>query len=196
MLEKFNHIYENESAPRYELSLKSFFESEVQKRLKKPAEVLDLGSGSKSLFQDIDLDNMRVEAVDFSPAAILRANDIDNLQYHLLDITEKNSLGNNRFDLIFDSHCLHCLTKPDDRNAAFKNIYEALKNGALFSAEMMVRTPGTQALTPSKYVPNARDLEEEILRHGFKIIYFMIVRDLNFIGENGDCDLLRVILRK
>ena len=196
-LELFNKIYNAETERGYSKSLLKFFESQIHSRLAKDPVVLDLGAGSKSIFEDTDLLKSNITAIDFSPVAIKNATLLPNeVTYKEIDLGTPGVLESEKYDLIFDSHCLHCITDESQRKAAFINIYQALKPDGLFSAEMMVSPAGKNINLPNKHVVDARVLEEEILSYGFKIIYFLIVRDLVFGSDNGDCDLVRVICRK
>lgn len=196
-LELFNQIYAKETERGYSASLRDFFKSTVRSRLpNNHATILDLGCGSKSLFEDTDLEKANITAIDFSPVAIAKASGKSGITYKEVDLSIQNALAKSQYDLIFDSHCLHCITDEAKRGVAFTNIYQALKSDGLFCAEMMVLPGGRKFSIPNKHVVEARVIEEEILSHGFKIIYFMIVRDLVFGNDNGDCDLVRVICRK
>lgn len=196
-LELFNQIYDQEIERGYSESLLKFFESTVRARLVENPRVLDLGAGSKSIFEDTDLLKTNITAIDFSPVAIAKASLLPNeITYKEVDLGTSGVLEKETYDLVFDSHCLHCITDVSKRKTAFTNIYLALKPEGFFSAEMMVSPAGSTVVLPNKHVVDARTLEEEILSHGFKIIYFLIVRDLVFGNENGDCDLIRVICRK
>ena len=196
-LELFNQIYATETERSYEKSLIDFFLSSVRPRMQGSSpRVLDLGSGSKSIFEDTDLFKKNIVACDFSPVAILKAQGHSEIDYKELDITLPLAWEKNSFDLIFDSHCLHCIIDPSKRRQALINIYDALAFDGLFCAEMMIRPARTSVPPVNKYVVDSRVLEEEILSYGFKIIYFVIVRDLVFSSENGECDLVRVICRK
>lgn len=196
-LELFNQVYTNESERTYSVSLLSFFKTEIKKRLPKKAQILDIGSGSKSLFEEeLGLDKTTITAVDFSPVAIKKAQGHSEINYLEMDITKPDCLESERYDLVFDSHCLHCITDRDERKNAFKNILKTLRPDGVGAFEMMVSPSGNPVTLLGKYVVAARDLEEEILAYGFKIIYFMIVRDLIFENENSRCDLVRVIIRK
>lgn len=196
-LEKFNEHYKNASGRVFESSLKSFFDSQVRFRMPSPkARVLDLGAGSMSLFEETDLDLELITAIDFSSTAIEQAHGLSKINYEVADLTKPNVLLKQEYDLIFDSHCLHCIEESSDRKSAFNNILVALKPDGIFAAEMMVQPSGRNIIQPYKYIPNARDLEAELIEAGFKIIFFMIIQDLKFSNENGDCDLLRVISRK
>lgn len=196
-LELFNQIYANEKERAYSISLLDFFKTEIKKRLPVRPFILDIGSGSKSLFEEeLGLDKKFITAVDFSPVAILKAKGNSEINYLEKDITQPESLGHDRFDLIFDSHCLHCITEQEQRKIAFKNVFDSLKNEGIAALEMMVAPSGKLVTLPGKYVIDAFELEQEILAYGFKIIYFKIVRDLVFESDNSKCDLVRVIIRK
>lgn len=196
-LEKFNQFYSLEKDRTYESSLKDFFQAEVRSRLLEASpNILDLGPGSKSLFEDLEFTS--VTAIDFSSVAIEKAGLQAEVQvnYQLRDITKENSIEKESYDLIFDSHCLHCIEDESLRKIAFQNIYSGLKPNGIFCAEMMTSAGKNECIIPFKYVRSSLVLEEEILSYGFKINYFMIVRDLKFENANGKCDLLRVIGRK
>lgn len=196
-LELFNQIYTLETDRVYSKSLLSFFESTIRTRLPNGPRILDLGCGSKSIFEDIDFPGSNVTAIDFSPVAISKALILPNgISYKEVDLSIPNVLEKSSYDLIFDSHCLHCITDEASRKSAFTNIYQSLKPDGLFTAEMMVLPPNKTVEMPNKHVVEARAIEEEILSYGFKINYFLIVRDLVFGCDNGDCDLVRVICRK
>lgn len=196
-LELFNQIYTLEAERVYSKSLLTFFESTIRARLPDTPRVLDVGCGSKSIFEDTDLLKSNITAIDFSPVAISKASAMSSgIGYREVDLSIPDILEKSAFDLIFDSHCLHCITDEAERKEAFNNIYHSLKDGGLFTAEMMVLPPNKTVVMPNKHVTSARAIEEEILSYGFKINYFLIVRDLVFGSDNGDCDLVRVICRK
>lgn len=196
-MELFNQIYANEKERVYSISLLDFFKTEIKKRLPVKAQILDIGSGSKSLFEEeLGLDKKNITAVDFSPVAISKAKGNSEINYLEKDVTQPESLGHERFDLVFDSHCLHCITDLDKRKIAFENIFNSLKGEGFAALEMMVATSEKLVTLPGKYVVDAFELEQEILAYGFKIIFFKIVRDLVFESDNSKCDLVRVIIRK
>ena len=196
-LELFNQFYTNEIEATYSSSLLDFFKVHLLKRLSKNAQILDIGSGSKSIFEEeLDLSKDNITAVDFSPVAILKAQINSQIKYLEIDITTPESLGHSLFDLVFDSHCLNCITDRTKREFAFKNIYDSMKPSGIAAFEMMVNHSGESKALPGKYLVDSRELEQEILAHNFKIIYFVIVRNAFFENENTRCDLLRVITKK
>lgn len=196
-LEQFNH-YHSIAPAQFAKSLMDFFRQNVQERLPYEARILDLGPGVRSLFEEINnLDKSLVRAVDFSPVAIDRARAFNSeISYEVKDITFPEVFEDQKYDLIFDSHCLHCIENPAARVSALKNIREALAENGLFAGEMMVQPAHGSVHFPMKYIPTARALEEEFINNGFRIIYFMIGKGLSFENENRECDLLRVIATK
>ena len=197
-MEQFNNFYARQSSFEYSQSLLNFFNLEVKKRIQVDSPfILDIGSGPKSIFEDSDF-RASVDAIDFSEVAINKAQSSLNIKYQLKNIAEENIFLENIYDVIFDSHCLHCIVDKKERIVSFKNIYTALKPEGLFCAEMMIASSlaDSPALIPHKYVPRARELEEEILGHGFRIIYFTIIKDLNFKSGESESDLVRVIAKK
>lgn len=194
----FDQFYRSHQGPALPESLLQFFESIVRPRLIAPKKILDLGCGNFSLFECVKNLEATVIAVDFSQTAIDQAPK-SNIIYQHASVTDKKVFPASEFDLVMDSHCLNCLVEKKDRDVAFKNIFEALRVGGLFAAELMVQPIDRNISMPLKAIKTARELEEEILWHNFKILYFMISKD-SFVNElNGEeilCDVLRVIAKK
>ncbi len=182
-------------------SLVDFYTKIVAPRIstKKP-KILDLGCGNFSLFEDFNLEKDSVTAIDYSEHAISSAPRKTSVSYRHMDITARDLNFNHQFDLVFDSHCLHCLMSDEERSQALLNIRNALGESGLFCAEMMVQRPHKKIAMPFKNIKEAMDLESELINSGFRIVYFMINRDLAFVHHAGDlelkCDLLRVIAYK
>ncbi|MBC7713152.1 MAG: class I SAM-dependent methyltransferase [Rhizobacter sp.] len=196
-LEHFNHYFQTASGDQSNASLIEFYRSVVFERLlKSEPEILDLGCGTRSIFEDLNVVKEKVIAVDFSNVAIEKTPSHTTINYLVVDLTTPNAFGKSKFDLIFDSHCLHCIEGYSEREVAFKNIYNALGEDGLFCAEMMIQKSYKYVHLPFKHVPTALELEREILESGLKIIYFLISPGMVFHNENGECDLLRVVCRK
>ena len=195
-LEQFNKFYAAETTGIYETSLLDFYKTKVACRLSTEGRVLDLGPGSKSIFEDIKIEKSLITAIDFSQKALDLASPHSLIDYRLGNISKDTGLKDNSFNLIFDSHCLHCITAPSEREIAFKNIIKLMKPDGLFASEMMVQRGNLSIDLPFKHVPNALLLEKEILEHGFKIEFFMIGSELSFSNAHGECDVLRVICSK
>lgn len=195
-LEQFNHFYSVNPEAFYEASLLEFFNSVVSKRIESPCKILDLGPGTKSIFEDTTINHSLVTALDYSPKALENAKKNSSIDYRLGDITQDVFLERDLYDLVFDSHCLHCVTDANSRSLAFKNILAVMKSEALFAAEMMVQPVKGKIEMPHKYIPEAFNLEKELQNAGFRIEYFMIGKGLSFKNAHGECDVLRVMARK
>lgn len=195
----FNEFYRSHRERVLPQSLYQFFENIVRPRLNNPDKVLDIGCGNFSLFEEVKHFPSKITAIDFSGEAIKQAPK-SNIIYQERSLSDVNFFPEEEFDLIFDSHCMNCLVEDYDRKVAFENIFKALKAEGLFASELMVQPTDKKVAMPLKMIKTARELEEEILSHKFKIIYFMISRDNSFENEvNGEkinCDVLRVIAKK
>lgn len=194
----FDDFYRVHKEKQVSSSLLSFFQEVVRPRLNQSESILEIGCGNYSLFEECKL-NANITAIDFSAVAIDQAPK-SNIIYQMRSITDENFFSEGEFDLIFDSHCMNCLVQHWDRERAFNNIFKTLKNDGLFAGEFMVQPINGKVEIPLKMIKSARELEEEILSHKFKIIYFMISKDSSFVNEvNGEkifCDVLRVIAKK
>lgn len=160
--------------------------------------ILDIGSGNYSIFEDINLNKKLVEALDIRTSS--DSKNSSEINYLKGDITKTNSLKNNFYDLVFDSHCLHCLQSIKEQELALQNIYNSLKTDGIFASEMMVQPSGNKVQFPKRIVRDSIDIETLILNSGFKIIYFTIVPQMSFYFEHSEgeivCDMLRVIAKK
>lgn len=199
--EFFERYYQkqNNDGVTYSKSLLTFFETIVYSKLEKVEHILDLGGGAYSLFEDIKNLEASVLSIDFSKSAISKAPR-SKITYKYSLVTDSKYFNFSKYDLVFDSHCLNCITLETERAKAFKNIYKSLNDSGLFASELMVQPIDRTVAMPFKMIKTSLELEQEILSHGFKIVYFMIVRDAAFMNEiNGEkisCDVLRVIAKK
>ena len=198
----FDQHYLNNSDSLPTESLLQFFEEIVKPRLQViqyPLSILDLGSGPYSLFEDQKNSEANIVALDFSSVAISKAPQ-STIKYLEGDITNSTLFSSMSFDLIFDSHCMNCITEESHRLKTYKNIYQFLKSDGYFAAELMVQPIGEMIAMPYKKIKSALEIENEILAVGFKIVYFMIVKgavfENNFEGEIVRSDVVRVIARK
>jgi 2-polyprenyl-3-methyl-5-hydroxy-6-metoxy-1,4-benzoquinol methylase len=182
-------------------SLVDFYTMIVSPRINvKNPKILDLGCGNYSLFEDFDLEKNSVTAIDFSEHAISTAPCESHVNYKHIDITATDLSFTQQYDLVFDSHCLHCLMSENERSQALLNIKNALGESGLLCAEMMVQRLHKKISMPFKNIKEAMDIESELINSGFRILYFMINSDLAFVHHAGEleleCDLLRVIACK
>lgn len=195
----FNRYYQKYQEKYFSQSLLSFFEAHVRHRIPEFSTILDLGCGNYSIFEEVKDLKAEIIAIDFSSEAIREAPK-SAIHYREKSLTDDSFFSEDKFNLIFDSHCMNCLVEESQRAKAFENIFNALKTDGLFASEFMVQPIDHRVEMPLKMIKTARELEEEILSHKFKIIYFTILRDSSFVNEiNGEkitCDVLRVIARK
>ena len=180
-------------------SLLSFFQKTVSNFLQiQNPRVLELGSGAHSIFEDTNLNKKLVEALDIRIS--MDGVNSSGIKYFKGDITETNLLNNNYYDLVFDSHCLHCLQSIKEQEIALQNIYNSLKTEGLFAAEIMVQPSGNKVHFPKRLVRESIDIETLILNSGFKIMYFVIVPQMSFYFEYSEgeivCDMLRIVAKK
>lgn len=196
----FEQFFKINTKHSYSQSLLLFFEEIVRPRLcGNQLNILDIGAGNYSLFEDVQKLNAKITAIDFSQNAIDFAPQ-SSISYLQGDITDAKFFSTANYDLLFDSHCLNCLTTEEQRDLAFKNIYLALVTGGIFASEMMIQPIGAHVSMPFKMIKSALELEQEIISHGFKIVYFMISRDSSFAtmvdGVERKCDVLKIVAQK
>lgn len=196
----FDQFYKKTKGHTYSPSLYSFFEEIVRPRLpEEELKILELGSGYYSLFEDIAGLKAEVTAIDFSSLAIAKAAKT-KIHYKEVDIVDPLFFNEAKYDLVFDSHCINCLTSEKERHAAFLNIHASLKTGGLFASELMIQPAFMHVSMPFKKIKMTLELEQEIISHGFKILYFMVSSDSGFMSEvegvEIKCDLLKVVAQK
>jgi ubiquinone/menaquinone biosynthesis C-methylase UbiE len=203
-------------------SLANFLENEIRHCQKinwnRPLSILEIGSGAGSQFNETYKEH-DITAIDFSKSAISHAkkNNLLNINYQNLDITQASSLPDKSFDLAFDSHCLHCLTEEEQRRGYFEHVHRVLTQGGALSIEAMVYhskmifddqfTYKDNILKDNdkalRYIPRSHELEAEVLSYGFEICYLRVFSGLKMIPTASrdealatDPDLLRMIATK
>lgn len=208
--------------PRPNESLLEFYNQEIKNRLKKiPNNVLEVGCGAGSIFSEVRND-FEVLGIDVSPSAIKLANQNNiskNIKYECLDVTSMDF--KEQFDLVYDSHCFHCLTDPLDREKALANIYKALKPGGIFALETMtshklmtfdppylfqenilyrfntfasyvdLKFFDGAPFLPVRRIDHAIKIEEDILKANFKIIFLYVFSHKKMIPDESRSHALR-----
>lgn len=99
---------------------------------------LDVGTGTGTTAHILHDLGFSVTGIDVSESAIEHAKEIAGkfqkpirfLGSDVLDLTEK-------FDLIYDSHCLHCIVFDEDRRKFFHKVAESLKIDGAFLLDTM-----------------------------------------------------------
>lgn len=168
--------------------------------------ILDVGCGFGGLSLHLSKLGHDVLGIDISNLAIQGAREIasdtgligNGLRFEVLDITKVTNLDE-KFDIIIDSHLLHCLTGPRERDGYFSFIKNHINADGKFLLETMtfqkgLRTPieytfGEDYVLyrnekngefPLRIIKSSIDLENEIKNHGLKIHYLFFHSELSF----------------
>jgi SAM-dependent methyltransferase len=111
------------------------------------AQALDLGCGTGPATCVLAAHGYDALGVDLSPTAIRMARRTAaerNLaaRFEQQDVLEME--GEACFDLVVDSHCLHCLVYDEDRRRLYATVLRLLKPGGAFVLETMSRHEGVR----------------------------------------------------
>lgn len=123
---------------------KQYLVSEVKKQFKQinGKSALDLGCGTGTTAFILSRLGFEVTGIDISETAIemgrqLAAKQDLNIQFQVADILELSQMGK-KFDLIYDSHCLHCIVFDGDREKVLQQIRLSLGKKGVFILDTMV----------------------------------------------------------
>lgn len=99
---------------------------------------LDLGTGSGPTAHTMFDLGFKVTGIDVCPSAIELAREISlkenkKIKFEVGDVLSLNE----SFDLIYDSHCAHCVVLEEDRQKFFRSIYNALNPQGIFILDSM-----------------------------------------------------------
>jgi len=151
----------------------------------KPGEyILDLGCGTGHLTQQIKDKGARVKGTDFSPEMIEQAR----AKYPEVDFAVENAADfftDEKYDAVFSNAALHWVL---DANGAARSVYNSLKHGGRFVAEMggkgnvarlieatqlVLQNHGyhVQADTKIWYFPSVGEYATKLEEHGFRVTY-------------------------
>jgi len=159
-------------------------------------EILELGCGDYSLFEGKNIKN--VTAIDKSIDKILSAPQ-SNIKYLAMDMSQLSF--ETKFDLIIDAHALHCVLDFEMRDLIYKNLFDSLNADGKLIAEVMIKKNSSDSYFsfPERIVLSSYEIEDELIRHGFKIKYFSVIPNLYFlddVSKKNTCDLLRFVAQK
>lgn len=166
--------------------------------------VLELGSGRGGTGLHLARLGAKVALVDFSATALLQAEKLFALEglpvsTVTADVTHPDISFPEKFDLIIDSHLLHCLTEDPDRSSFYGLVSDHLKPNGIFVSETMVhrkklfipdgfmfdeRNVLWQMFgkwTPVRRILDSLDLEAEIANTNLKIISFFYYAQYSFV---------------
>lgn len=165
--------------------------------------VLELGCGLGGFSQYLAKRVMSVTALDVSSLAIANAKEYAqvsgvHVNYLVQNVAVHFDL-NEKFDLVIDSHLLHCLTSVSDRSLYLENVKRHMKDDCIFIAETMVFQNDLEipigysfdansilhqeiesTSTPVRAIYKTLEIENEITDSGFKINYFYYHNELSF----------------
>jgi SAM-dependent methyltransferase len=165
--------------------------------------VAEMGSGLGGAGQWMSQAGAQVELFDFSPQALSLAEALYQSQKLTIrtfcqDVTLPFAEPFfQRYDLILDSHLLHCLTDHIGRMSYLQSLRELLAPGGCIVGECMVSRKkmfipegfeidafGTLYQKFSSWVPvrlirDSLELEEELKKAGFQIRYYMYYANFN-----------------
>lgn len=189
--------------------------------------VLELGSGRGGLGLQLAKLGAEVTLVDFSKAALAQAESIFSLAGHGVktihaDVTHPDVLIDTKFDLIIDSHLLHCLTEDPDRSSFYGLVSDHLTNDGILVSETMVhrkklfvpdgfmfdeRNVLWQMFgkwTPVRRILDSVDLEAEIKNTDLDIASFFYYAQYSFVPHRQFMEIpsevlpasVRMVLKK
>lgn len=127
---------------------------------------LDLGCGTGTTAFALEKLGFSVLGVDISETAIEMAKHLAiqqklSVQFRVADILQLQNLQIS-FDVIYDSHCLHCIVFDEDRRAVLSEIKKSLDKNGIFILDTMMESP---EFDPAKGFATLRFDENYILWH-------------------------------
>lgn len=198
----------------YVLECKAKFLSEVDWQGLK---VLELGSGRGGLGIHLARLGANLTLVDFSPSALEQAEKIYAQEGFspktlLADVTHPDVELTGQYDLIVDSHLLHCLITDPERFSYLKLVRDHLTDRGIFVAESMVHRkklfiPDGFMFDPNnilwqmfgewkpvRRILDSLDLEQELNQAGLNISYFMYYANYGFVPHKQFMEIPSEIL--
>jgi SAM-dependent methyltransferase len=179
--------------------------------------VLETGAGRGGVGLLLARLGAQVTLIDYSPSALVQARNIFALEgvevtTIVADVThpDLNLLG--KFDLIVDSHLLHCLTEDPDRSSYYRLISDHLTSRGIFVCETMVHRkkldiPDGFMLdernvlwqmfgkwTPVRRIIDSLDLEDELNNARLSICYFFYYGQYGFVPHHSFMEIAAEIL--
>jgi SAM-dependent methyltransferase len=166
--------------------------------------ILETGGGHGGLSILLAKLGAKVVNVDFSPSAIEMSKKLVefagvNVKAMQADLTHPDIEFGEKFDLIVDSHLLHCITGTADRTSYYQMIRDHLKDGGIFICETMVHKKNIfipdgfmfdpeftlwqlfGEWTPIRKILDSLDLETELKESKLDIIFFYYYAHFAFV---------------
>lgn len=179
--------------------------------------VLELGSGRGGLGLHLAKMGAQVTLVDFSATALDQAERLFEhsgfkVRTVLADVTHPDVSLHEKYDLIVDSHLLHCIVSDPDRASFYRLIRDHLTEQGIFVCETMVHRK--KLFIPDGFmfdqkntlwqmfgewvairrILDSLDLEDEIKRSGLNIVYFYYYGQYAFVPHKSFMDIPAEIL--
>jgi SAM-dependent methyltransferase len=179
--------------------------------------VLETGAGRGGLGLLLARLGAKVTLVDFSPSALAQAEIIyaaEGFEVTTVqgDVTHPDLDLPQKYDIIVDSHLLHCLTDDPDRSSYYRLISDHLTSNGIFVAESMVHRKKLYIpdgfmfdernvlwqmfgkWTPVRRILDSLDLEKELNDAHFNIVYFYYYGQYGFVPHRSFMDIPAEIL--
>lgn len=179
--------------------------------------VLELGSGRGGVSLELARLGAQVTLVDFSPSALEQARKIfDHAQLPaemvVADVTHPDISLSGKYDLIIDSHLLHCLTDDPERSSYYGLVHDHLAPEGIFVCETMAHRKKLfipdgfmfdqqnvlwqmfGKWTPVRRILDSLDLEQELNQADFHIAYFYYYGQFSFVPHRSFMEVPSEIL--
>lgn len=179
--------------------------------------ILEAGAGRGGLGLHLARLGASVTLLDFSPIALEQGEKIFstenlNVKTVLGDVTSPELSLEEKYDIIVDSHLLHCLTEDPERSSYYAFIKEHLSDRGIFVAETMVHRKKLYIpegfhfdeknvlwqfmgqMIPIRRILDSLDLEDEIKKTGLEIAYFYYYGQFGFIPHQNFLEVPAEIL--
>jgi 2-polyprenyl-3-methyl-5-hydroxy-6-metoxy-1,4-benzoquinol methylase len=179
--------------------------------------ILEVGAGRGGLGLMLARLGARVTLLDYSPSALLQAEKLfthEGLEVKTLtaDVTHPDVILSGKFDVIVDSHLLHCLTEDPDRSSYYRLVRDHLSAQGIFVCETMVHRKKLfipdgfmfderfvlwqmfGKWTPVRRILDSLDLETELQNAGLGICSFFYYGQYGFVPHHSFMDIPAEIL--
>lgn len=179
--------------------------------------VVELGSGRGGLGLHLARLGADVTLVDFSPSALEQAQNLfaqEGFTPKIVqaDVSHPDVTLPEKYDLMVDSHLLHCLCFDPERFSYLQLVRDHLKESGVFVAETMVHRKKLYIpdgfmfdqnnvlwqmfgeWKPVRRILDSLDLENEINLSGLKITYFMYYAQYGFVPHKSFMEIPTEIL--
>jgi len=224
MKDIYDKSYEKSENFTPSASLLSFIKKDQLSVLaKKNLRILEVGCGNGSVLEGLEglCKSWTIKAIDSAKTPIINAKkrlkDSQQFTFEVLSISELED--DQEYDLVIDSHLLHCLTEDNDRLTYWQKINQVLRPGGALILETMVAHENmsfdfdqymdfeTSTLFQDdraiRRIKDAQGLEVELKHSKLEIFYLEFFETMQFIAHSerlqvheGDPEVMRALLFK